>query len=228
MLDIAQLQRQTKRYELADGVRDWQSALWIAVMGIYAWLVWDMPALYLGALLDFMERFGRLFSVLVVFGIALALPLVLTEGALRLMNEWLRRRWLWRETGIIKPAKWILPRRILFAEFVLMLVVFLACFFIAQSTGDPWFIIKGIYGGMGIAFAYGYWALGGHYQIARYRPMALLGSVGTIVLMSLPLTAGASCLVLSLWWSAMLMLSGAVGIHQAARSTQERQTHDGT
>jgi hypothetical protein len=99
MIDVLKLQRRTMRYEFADGIRDFQSAFWLLTFGLYIWLFWDKSAEWMHGFNDLVRSQSRLMVVLVGSIVAIAVPLMISEGGLRLMNEYVRRRWLWCETG---------------------------------------------------------------------------------------------------------------------------------
>src|SRR5690348_7146333 len=123
MIDVLKLQRRTMRYEFADGIRDFQSAFWLLTMGVYIWLFWDKSSVWMPAFNNLARSQGRVMVVLAVSILAIGLPLIVSEGGLRLINEYVRRRWLWCETGYVTPKKWIVPRRTLFLALGLMTLV---------------------------------------------------------------------------------------------------------
>jgi hypothetical protein len=221
MIDVLQLQTRTIRYEFADGVRDFQQALWILVMGVYAWLVWDTSSLWVSSFVEFIRLQEPLFGLLIVFTIAIGIPVLITQGILQLMNEYLRRRWLWRKTGIVKPKAWLVPRRVLFIAMVINLAVILIGIYIALQLNNLGIILRSLYVGVGLGYAYMYWVQGKRLQLERYRPVAVVGLIGTLLIALLPLTAGLSCLVISLFWAVLLVTSGGYGVHQVFLENQD-------
>lgn len=217
MITVRQLQRQTRRFEFADGVRDFHTALWILILSIFSWLVWDLPAAWLPPVMELIRAQGRLFVGILFFVVAFAVPYVITEYSLRLLNEVVRRRWLWRKVGAVKPQKWIVSRRTLFAAFALMIITFLVGALIAVRVGDGWLILRALYLGMGWEFALMYFMVGRELDIDRYRWVALVGTVLTSVIAFAPLSVGLISLGVGGVWAALLTASGLYALRQMAR-----------
>ena len=110
MVDVMNLQRRTIRYEFADGIRDFQTAIWLVLIGFYAWIMWDMPEVWMEPIARLRASTGNPITGILVFIVMVSIPYAITQGALHLMNEYVRRRWLWRETGFIKSKATLLPR----------------------------------------------------------------------------------------------------------------------
>lgn len=221
MVDILRIQRRTVRYELADGVRDFQSAMWILVIGFYGWLMWDMPQVWLPAMVDLMDWQGELFGWILILTFGLGIPIILIEGSLRLMNEYVRRRWLWRETGFIKPKRMIVPRPTLFIAFAIMIVTFVGGIFLAIQLEDPWIIFRSIFVGSGFEMAFMYFSLGGQFEIKRYRMVALGGLIGTLALAPLSVSVGLHALMICAFWTVILLVSGVSGLLEVANQQRE-------
>lgn len=224
MVNVQQLQRQTQRYELADGVRDFQTALLLLLCAIGTYVAWDLPALWLPAARDFLQWQGQLFGGIVIFGLWFAIITLVLSGGLHLMNEFIRRRWLWRSTGRVKPARWVLPRSVLFIGFAVVLAVFLSGFALAAVFQHPYLIITTLYAGIGLQLAYQYFALGRHFQISRYSWVAPLGAVGTLLLVLIPASVGLVGGAVCLFWAVLLTASGLTGLRETAAAHAQRPT----
>lgn len=217
MVNILKLQRRTARYELADGIRDFQFAFWLLVTGFYAWVVWDLPEVWLPLVRD-MDASDPAIPYLAMFVLPIGIPLLISEFGLRWANEFVRRRWLWRNTGFIKSKSWVVPRIVLFVSFVIMFGVWIAGILVAIQTEDLWLIIGSMYMGVGLSYTYLYFAMGNHYQIRRYRWIAIAGGIGTVLLAFIPMTVGLFCFVLSIYWAVVLMMSGGYAVRQVANA----------
>jgi len=224
MVNVLKLQKSTARYEFADGIREFHSAFWILVTGVYAWLFWDHPALWLSQV-DTIRSQGTLFVILISFVLPIGVPLVISQLGLYYINQVVRRRWLWRNTGFIKPKSWVMPRRVLFIGYVISLCSFVIGILLAMQFADWWLIIRGIYVGTGLASAYMYWTLGSQMALPRYQWLARLGLPATLIIAVLPLSAGLFSLILSLFWAGLLTVSGLYAMRQVAM--QQRGSADG-
>ena len=96
--------RQTQQYEFADGLRDLQTAIILVTLGLSSWLTLDL--VYLPIMAELMKIFGKY-----AIGLSLLLPIMpvlVAWGTLGKMN-YLRRHWLWRESGMVKPLSKLVP-----------------------------------------------------------------------------------------------------------------------
>lgn len=215
MINVSRLQQRTERYEFADGIRELQFAFCVLVTGFYGWVVWDMPSVW-----QPFSEWVRTQNVVVMIGLTFVLPigvpLVISQFGLRWANEYLRRRWLWRTTGFIKPKPWIVPRRTLFASFAIMFAVFIAGILLAIQLKEASLIIRGIYVGTGFEFAYMWLAMAKRFNLPRYRVVAVVGLVSTIILALLPMRVGLFVLIISVFWGGLLMVSGLYAMRQTA------------
>ena len=63
------------------------------------------------------------------------------------------------------------------------------------------------------------------FQIERYRVVSIAGLAGTVFIALLPLSGGLACLLISLWWAAVLVFSGLSGVRTVA--TMQQRLADG-
>lgn len=221
MIDVIGLQRKTERYEFADGMRDFQTALWMVVFGFYAWLIFDMQSSFLRPVVELARSQGALFALLVMFTLAIGIPFLLLQGGMMVINRYVRPRWLWRNTGMITAKRWIVPRWMMFASFAVMIVVFLGGILVAMQLNDFLIIFRGIFVGMGAELALMYALLARRLNLPRYTLVAIVGLIGTLVLVALPVTVGTAGLLASVLWAGLLIISGGYGVRQVALE-QER------
>lgn len=209
---ITALQRNTVRYEFADGVRDFQNALWLLMMGFGVWVVADFTSVWL--------PFARSQTVSFVF-LTVAIPIGVMQGSLVLMNEYLRRRWLWRETGFIKPKSWLVPRHVLFTAYGIILGVTLVGMWAAFQLNEAWLIVRSVFIATGFGMAYIQYTIGRRLHFTRYKLVAAVGAVGTPLIALLPLTTGLAALLLSLFWAGLFIVSGLYGLRQVSHQQNE-------
>lgn len=224
MNDIAKMQHNTLRYEFADGIRELHTAFWLLVTGFYAWIIWGSPAIW-SPFAEFARAQGVVFMIFTTLVLPIAIPLILSQIGLKVINEHLRRRWLWRNTGYIKPKSWIVPRSVLFTSFVITFSCFIAGILLAVQLAVISFFLYGLYVGIGLALAYMHLMVGIKLQIPRYRLVAVAGVSGTVLLCLLPIPVGLFPLIFSLFWTATLVISGGYAIFQVAR--QQEAVADG-
>ena len=134
-LDVKKLVQQTQQYEFSDGLRDFQFAIMMAAGGFGYWFVFDQMDKWMSLMIDLANRFGFLgrWSLILVA----LIPGLLALAAL-LVIRYLRKRWLWRTTGYVKSARWMVPRRVTLISFLIMAVGLVAGVLLQRdvSTGD--------------------------------------------------------------------------------------------
>lgn len=214
MVNVLKLQQRTARYELADGIRDFQMAFWLLVTGVYAWLTWDHMAAVGEPMARLVREQGSLFALILIFALVVGIPFIVSELTLRCANNTIRRRWLWRETGFVKNKGWVVPRWILFISFAIALTTFVIGTMIAIETEDGWFFIRSLYVGIGLQFAFQYFAMGQRLDIQRYKAVAAAGLVATVGLLPLSLSLGVFCLGISAAWALILVIGGVYAMRE--------------
>jgi hypothetical protein len=219
MNDILKIQQDTVRYEFADGIREFHTAFWLLVTGLYAWVVWGLPDVWL-PFAEFARSQGLVFSVLIAFVLPIVFPVLLSHLGLRVANEYVRRRWLWRNTGYIKHKAWMVPRAVLFTAYAIVFASFIGGILLAIQLQVMSFFLYGLYVGIGLAMAYMHWVVSMRFQIVRYRLVAVLGIAGTVLIGLLPIPLGLFPLAFSLFWTAILVISGCYGMFQVARQQE--------
>ena len=119
--DITKLMLQTRQYEFIDGLRDLQLAVIFASLGATSWLILDF--VYLPYIANLMKVFGR--SAVWLSLLLALLPAILGLGMLSLIS-FVRRRWLWQHTGMVKSLNQMVPRwSVVFATIIYVLSIVL-------------------------------------------------------------------------------------------------------
>ena len=216
MNDIRKIQHNTVRYEFADGIRELHTAYWLLVTGFYAWIVWGLPAVWL-PFVESARSQGVVFVIFTTFVLPIAIPVILSQLGLRVMNEYVRRRWLWRNTGYIKSKPWSMPRSMLFTAYAITFASFIGGVLLAVQLQEGSFFLYGLYMGIGLALTYMHLVIGIKLQISRYRLIAFVGISGTLLLNLLPIEIGLFPLVFSLYWTIVLIISGCYAMSGVAR-----------
>lgn len=209
--DVERLIRDTRRYEFADGLRDIQLAIMLGIGGVATWLV--LQPLWMSLLGNLAQKYGRSaawLGFLVVFLAPLAAWVMLA-----LMNA-VRKRWLWRESGMVKPARWAVPRRVNVLSAVI-LVAGLALAVLARRQGwvEDAFVLRMLWAATGWSFGYTLVGMGRELRLPRYIWLGLTGSVLSTVLLLLQLTFAQAALVFGLSWCLLLSASGIFTLRQA-------------
>lgn len=207
---------ETQRYEFGDGLRDLQLAVLLVVGGLTVWLSFEpMWFTFLGALI---QQFGR--------GIAWAgllltfVPGLLALAMLGLMN-WVRRRWLWRASGIVKPVRIIVPRRVSVLSAVILVVGMGIAVLLRQSGWvDDTFLLRMLWTATGWSFGYTLFGVGQNIGLTRYVRLGLVGGAVSTILLFLPLAFNQAGLLFGLVWGMLLGASGIVTLRAWLQATE--------
>ena len=191
-------------------------AVFFALGGVTVWF--SLEPMWMIIVANMMARFGRWAAWINLMPVILA-PLAVW-GMLRLM-DYLRRRWLWRESGMVKPLRWVVsPQVNMLSAVILLGGVALSLGLRQWRWSDDAFVLRMLWAATGWGFGYTLMGVGQHVGISRYVWLgAVGGSVSTLVLF-LPLTFGQTALVFGLSWSLMLMVSGTIALRRGLMSAQ--------
>lgn len=217
--DVKKLIQQTQQYEFSDGLREMQLALMMAATGLATWFVFDLMGFWLPILVGWMQTIGDWtgWSIQLV----VLLPALLALVALLAMR-FIRRRWLWRESGLVKPNRQIVPLRVTLISLGITLAGVGAGIFaqVVLPVGEL-FLLKMIFIASGWSFGYTLVAMGDTLDLSRLRRVGLFGTVVPTLLIVLPLTIGQMVLIWGLIWSAALGISGMGPLRQKIQAARE-------
>jgi hypothetical protein len=209
--NVERLIRDTRRYEYADGLRDLQLAVYFVLSSVAVWLVFQ--PFWVTLLRDLVGKYGRGASWLGMLLLLIA-PLAVI-GMLGLMN-FVRKRWLWRESGMVKPSRWFVPRRVTVLSTVI-LVGGLALAILARHQG--WvkdnFILLMLWAASGWSFAYTLISMGRELDLSRYIWLGAIGGALSTILLFIQLTFPQAALVFGLFWGLLLSVSGIVTLRRS-------------
>lgn len=225
--DIEGLIRKTRQYEFVDGLRDLQIAAIMAFFVVFSWFVFTLTGVrwYLRLILFIKDIFGSwapwidgLLFLLITFSI-LGVSLWLMRA--------MRRKWLWRESGWVKPLRWQVPRRVSVLSVVIVLggIGLAIALFVADMV-EASFILRMLWVATGWAFGYTLVGVGREIGLKRYTWLGAVGGIASTVLFFLPLTSGQIAIVLYGAWALVLGISGAIALRRAL-VTNKQVNHGG-
>ena len=216
--DVDKLIRQTRQYEFSDGLRDLQLAVLLGLSGVAAWL--SLEPGWLTFVATVAKTFGRWAAWISM------LPLVVAVGAvwgmLWLMG-FVRRRWLWRESGMVKSSRIVVPRGVNVLSAVILvggIGVGLGLRYIGWV--DDAFVLRMLWAATGWGFGYTLVGTGRHLGLARYVRLGAVGGIASTAMLFLTLTFGQVALAFGVGWSIILSVSGAIALRRAFRTAPAR------
>jgi len=215
--DVKDLMRRTRQYEFADGLRDLQLALMFGLSGAGIWLVFSpVWFAFLGALV---LRYGRWAAWAGLLGVFL--PALTVFGMLGVMKV-LRSRWLWARTGIVRPVRWAVPRRVsLISALILIGSIALGLGLHNLGRVDGNFVLRMLWTATGWSFGYTLVGVGRELALARYIRIGLVGAAASTVILLTPISFGEAGLALGLGWFLVLSVSGGVTLRRGWPRAEE-------
>jgi hypothetical protein len=164
-------------------------------------------------------RTNRAWGILVNF-VSVVLPLVVVLGMLPIMN-YLRRRWLWRESGMVK-SRWVVPKGVNILSAVIMVgTIVLGGLLRHFGKVDDIFLLRVLWAATGWSFGYTWIGVGRHIGLKRYIWMGAIGGMASTIVLFLPFGFGETTMVFWQTWGLILSISGVIVLRRAFRSVQE-------
>ena len=225
--DIEALISETRQYEFVDGLRDLQMA---AMMAFFCILIWfgltptGMRSFVL-MILYLKDTFGSWATRLISLSVYFLLLVAFLVGSFWMMRV-LRRKWLWRESGWVKPLRMQVPRKvnILAAAIFLSGIAVSIALLIAGKVDDS-FVLRMLWAATGWGFGYTLIGMGREIGLMRYVRLGAVGGIASTILLFLPLTFGQAAILLNGAWALSLGITGAIALRGSL--TAIRQVNHG-
>lgn len=217
--DVDRLIQETRRYEFSDGLRDLQLALLFGLGGVTVWFVLE-PAwfAFVGRMAATYGRWAAWVGMVPTF-----VPALIVLGALRVMKA-VRRRWLWRESGMVSPARWAVPRKInVLSAAILLAGVAVGFGLMLLRAVDQSFALRMLWAATGWSFGYTLVAMGRNLDLARYVRLGWIGAALSTGILLLALPFGRVSLAFGVLWFVLLGGSGLITLRRAALALGVRQ-----
>jgi hypothetical protein len=206
-VDIHKVIQRTRRYEYSDGLRDLQLAVMFISFGLQSWLVFEPR--WWAILLGLKDSAGKwaMWTAVLLF---LSLPVCVTWGALGIMT-YLRKRWLWRESGMVKASRIIVPRPLtVFAGAIAIGGILVGVGLQAAGQVNDTFVWRMIWAAAGWSTGVMLVGLGRHVGLARYLWLGGMTVLISTIVLVLPLTFSQTGLVFGMAWGIMFAVAGTV------------------
>ena len=210
--NVDQLIQKTRCYEYSDGLRDLQLAVLFGFGGLVVWFGFQpFWVRFIGTMAKTFGKWAAWVGLL-----PLVLMVLAVWGMVRLM-DYLRSRWLWRESGMVKPSRWMVPRRVSLISTVILLGGIALGFGLRRWGWVEYAgILNMLWTATGWSFAYTLVAMGRNLGLPRYLWLGIVGGVLSTAVLFLPLSFELSALVFGLLWFCLLTISGVITLREAA------------
>jgi len=224
--DVDKLIRQTRQYEFTDGLVELQMGIILVILGALSQLAFSpmYMRLYMRLNISLSETFGTWAKWLTI--LIILLPAFVALGT-RPIIKYVRRRWLWRNSGFVKPLPSIVSRKTLVLATAIV-VVSTAVGFILSRAGwsEPMLPLRILVAGVGWAQGVIMIGVGRTTGLSHYRWFGIVGGPASTLFLLLHLPFGQAFLVLCLLWGLAFAVSGLISL-RCALLTLRKADKDG-
>ena len=214
--NINQVMQRTRQYEFQDGLRDIQFALTFLALGIVSWYILDM---------HFAPLLVKLSQIRGTSASWLLLLLVFIPGLLGFamwgIMHLLRKHWLWRESGMVKPEPIMVPRW----ASVSAVMFYIAAMVISIRFSSTNFVLNMLFVASGWATGIMLFGMSRHVGLRRYLWIAILGALGSTFLLFTPFTFGQNVLIFGILWAVLFAVPGISSLIRTIKAYRE-VTHE--
>jgi hypothetical protein len=135
-----------------------------------------------------------------------------------------RKRWLWRKSGMVKSNRIVLPRRATVISVVIVLVgLGIAYALMKVGLVDDQFALKALFSVSGVSFGYTMIELGKYVDLARYTRIGWVGGGLSLLPLLVPLSIGQTGLLLGILWAVALVANGVSPLLNSIRAAREAE-----
>ncbi len=217
-VDAEKIMLKTKQYEFADGLRDLQFGLTFSLAGIT--LSWMFTPTWFSFLFKLKENYGA-WALWTAFLLLFYLPAFTAAGMLRVM-EYVRRRWLWRESGMVKSIRNMVPRRILVLLVVAsILLIFFGIYLHELPQTYELFLLSWLLAVNSWLFGLTLVWFGKHIEVTRYIWIGIICGLASTALLLRELSLHEMWLSFGLVWGLVFLISGAITLRRTWMEVRE-------
>jgi hypothetical protein len=207
---VDDLVRKTRRYEFADGLVDLQMSVILIALGVLSPLVFTRAFVRLGLrLAEALGSWAMWLTMLIVL-----LPAVIAIGTRRLVR-YVRRRWLWCDSGFVEP----LPSAASGGTLVLataLIVVGIVTGVILYRSGraEAMLPLRMLVAGAGWAQGAIMIGVSRKTGMSRYAWLGVVGGLASTVFLAFHLSFGLTWLAFCLLWASAFAVSGLLSLRR--------------
>jgi hypothetical protein len=212
------LTRITRRREFEDGLFDFVLAVTFLMIGIAGWIFFSPWAIQWYVKFLILNR-----EVTIIALLTLSAFFILLIFLARRFVEYIRRTYLWRESGYVKSLRWQVKRSInLIAGTVTILMIVFAFWLMLRGLISSEDVLRVLVSSVGVSTGIVFLGVGFDLQLRRYISVGLIGMMTSISLLFIPVTFSMSWLIFGLIWVTILSISGLVALRVALITKEER------
>ncbi|MDH5605429.1 MAG: hypothetical protein OEY93_00940 [Anaerolineae bacterium] len=218
-IDVKGLMEKTRRYEFADGLREIQIGVFMLLGGVVWFGVMYQPY-WIKFIMETKARAGS-FATWLAFFVVFLIPML----AVILVNraiESVRRRWLWRESGMIKSSQMAGQWQYnLWATALFFVILAGGLYFSSIFKTGEFYAWSLILMASGWSFALVLIGLGRKIKLQRYIYLGWVGSAYSALLLLSQNSLIETGLAYAIGWGVILLASGLIALRRVWPAIEE-------
>jgi hypothetical protein len=215
--EIDNLTRETRKREFDDGLVDILYGLAFLIMGLGGWFLFSTEGLR-WIVVALVQR--REITIIALFALLPAFWLAI-YGSRRLV-EWIRRSFLWTETGYVEPLKWqVRTSFTMAAVFASIALIIVAVWLMAIGSLSEEAVLRTLAAAASLGTAIMYLGMGIDLRFRRYKAVGTAGLILSVIVLSQPASFSQSWLLFGVGWMTILTVSGLRALRQSVLSLAE-------
>ncbi len=142
-------------------------------------------------------------------------------GSRRLI-DWIRRSYLWTETGYVEPLKWQVRTSVtLAAGFASIALIILAIWLMVTGSLNEEAVLRTLAASASLGTAIVYLGTGIDLRLRRYEAVGIAGLILSVTVLSQPASFSQSWLLFGVGWMAILTVSGLWALRRSVLTMAE-------
>jgi hypothetical protein len=215
--EIDNLTRQTRKHEFDDGLVDILYGLVFLIIGLGGWFLFSAVGLRWFAVALVQRR-----EITIIALLALLPAFWLAIYGSRRLVDWIRRSYLWTETGYVEPLKWQVRTSVtLAAGFASIALIILAIWLMATGSLSEEAVLRTLAASASMGTAIVYLGTGIDLRFRRYEAVGIAGLVLSAIVLGQSASFAESWLLVGVGWMIILVVSGLWALRQSVLSLAE-------
>ncbi len=215
--EIDNLTRQTRMREFDDGLVDILYGLVFLIMGLGGWFLFSAEGLRWFAVALVQQR-----EITIIALLALLPAFWLAIYGSRRLVDWIRRSYLWTETGYVEPLKWQVRTSVTLAAVFASIAPIIAAFWLMTiGSLSEEAVLRTLVASASLGTAVIYFGMGIDLRFRRYKAVGIAGLILSLTVLSQPASFSQSWLLFGVGWMAILTVSGLWALRQSVLSLAE-------
>ncbi len=215
--EIDNLTVQTRKREFDDGLVDILYGLVFLILGLGGWFLFSAIGLRWLAVALVQRR-----EITIIALLALLPAFWLAIYGSRRLIEWIRRSYLWTETGYVEPLKWQVRTSVtLAAVFASIALIIVAVWLMAIGLLSEEVVLRTLAASASLGTAIMYLGMGINLWLRRHVGVGIAGLILSAIVLTQTTSFSESWLLVGAGWMTILTVSGLWALRQSVLNLAE-------